>query len=86
MGSPTVDDRFRNITIRNRAAAGGLAVINRDHISRGDLLCNSEILIPVIRYHGLRPSVDSLFHDVEKLMRLAKPAGLPEIKRNLVKV
>ena len=86
MSSPAVEAWMANSIIRNRAGAGGLAVVMRDHISRGDIICNSDILIPIIQFHGLRPSVDALFADVEKLMRLAKPSGLPEVKRNSVKL
>ena len=86
MSSPAVDAWMKNVTIRNRASAGRLAVLMKNHLTRGDIICNADIIIPVIQFHGLRPSVDVLYHEVERLMRLAKPVGLPEVTRSFLKL
>ena len=85
MGSPIVDAWLKNPILANRASVGRLSMICKDHLSRSDIVVNAQVLIPIIRFLGLRPNIDAITAEVERFFLLGRPAGKPAIKRFLVK-
>ena len=83
MGEPIVDAWLKNPVIANRASVGVLAILPSNHLSRSDVVINSQVLIPIIRYLGMRPSIDCIAAAVERFFFLGRPVGKPAIKRNL---
>ena len=81
MTSPVVSGWLANAVLLHRGAAGCLALTPNPYLNRGDVVNNSEILIHVIRYLGLRPSIDVLTDLVEEFFRQARPRGKSAIKR-----
>ena len=79
MGSPTVDKWLSNRVLLNRASTGILAIIPRNYLTRSDLICNQEILIPLIKFHGLRIGVDAIALEVERFFNLGRPSGAKPI-------
>ena len=71
-----------NPVILNRASVGVLCIIPRDYLSRSDVVVNAEILIPIIKFHGLRPSVNLLCAEVQRFFDLGRPVGKPAVKRH----
>lgn len=80
MDSPVVQEWLSNPTLVNRAAHGRLALSVRDFLSRGDVLTNDEVLIPILKYMGTRPSVEAIHQHVELFFTLARPKGKPSMK------
>ena len=84
MGSPIVDAWLKNPVLANRASVGRLSMICKDHLSRSDIVVNAQVLIPIIRYLGLRPNIDAITAEVERFFLLGRPAGKPAVKRFLL--
>ena len=80
MGSPVVQYWLSNAVLANRGAAGCLSLIAGDSLSRGDCINNAQCIIPLLRYHGMRPSVDAIAQDVHAFFQMARPRGKPAIK------
>ena len=79
-----VDAWLKNQVLLNRASVGVLCVIPRDHLSRSDVIVNCEILVPLIKYHGLRLSINTIAGEVDRFFALGRPVGKPPIARHLV--
>ena len=82
MGSPCVQAWLQNAVLSNRGIAGCLTLIPSDGLSRKDVLNNSEVLIPVLKFLGTRPSVNALVNEVEAFFRMTRPRGKDAIPSN----
>ena len=82
MAEPIVDAWLKKPVLANRASVCVLALFPRNHLSRSDVVVNSSVLLPIIQFLGLRPSVNSIAAAVERFFALGKPAGKP-VKRHL---
>ena len=85
MDSPVVRSWLDNPVILNRASAGTLCIIPREFLSRTDVVLNGEILAPIIKYHGLRPSTHAIRSEVAHFFHLGRPAGKQPVQRNSIK-
>ena len=83
MGSPIVQAWLRNHILSNRGASGCLTLIPRDKLSRMDVLNNAECIIPILRFLGTRPTVDSISQEVNLFFQMSRPRGKPAVKSNL---
>ena len=81
MDSPVVRSWMANSVILNRASAGTLCIVPRDYLSRTDVVLNGEILSAVIKFHGLRPSINSIRAEVAHFFHVGRPLGKPAVKR-----
>ena len=70
-----MDAWLKNPVLANRASVGVLAILPRNHLSRSDVVFNSQVLIPIIRYLGMRPSIDSIAAAVERFFCLGETCG-----------
>ena len=77
---------MENPVLTNRAGSGILAILPRNHLSRSDLVVNADIVVPVIRYYGLRPSVDAIATEVAGFFLMGRPAGKPPVKRDTANI
>ena len=82
MDSPVVRAWMKNPIICNRASASSLCIVPRDYLSRTDIILNSEVLAPVLRYHGVRPSISAIRAEVANFFHMARPVGKSAVKRS----
>ena len=80
MASPVVQYWLSNAVLANRGAAGCLTLIAGESLGRNDCINNAQCIIPILRYHGMRPSVDAIAQDVHAFFQMARPRGKPAIK------
>ena len=83
MGSPIVSSWLNNPILANRGAAACLTLIPGDSLRRSDVINNSRVIIPIIQYMGMRPSVDALAQEVGLFFQLARPRNKPPVKSAL---
>ena len=79
------EDWMKNPIIANRASVGRLAIIARDTLSKGDLICNVAVLIPIVKHLGLRPSIDMITNEIQRFFDLGRAPGAQPVKRNMSK-
>ena len=70
-----------NKVILNRASASSLCILPRDFLSRMDVILNVEVLAPLIKFHGMRPSIHCIRNEVRSYFHCARPMGMPAVKR-----
>ena len=84
MASNVVTDWMEQKDVMNRAGVGKLTLCSsKKGLSRGDVVNNGPILIPILKHIGARPSLEQLVLHVERLFVLARPVGKPPINRFL---
>ncbi|CAE7279306.1 FAM186A [Symbiodinium sp. CCMP2592] len=76
MDSPVVRGWMQNKVILHRAAASALCILPREYLSRSDIIINVEVLIPLIRFLGLRPSIYTIRNEVTSFFHCARPPGM----------
>ncbi len=81
LASPVVEAWSESNTLMARAISGRLALTPNANISRGDLVCNDEVLIPILKHQGLRTTLDMIAEEVEMFMAYARPKGKPALSR-----
>ena len=81
LASPVVEAWSESNTLMARAISGRLALTPNANISRGDLVCNDEVLIPILKHQGLRTTLDMIAEEVEMFMAYARPKGKPALTR-----
>ena len=79
MGSPVGDAWLQNAVLANRGAVGTLCLTVANHLLRRDIIVNAEILAPVVKYLGLRPSISLIVEVLTGFFFLARPKGKPEV-------
>ena len=82
MDSPVVRSWMANSVILNRATVGTVCIIPRDYLSRTDVIVNGEILAPIIKFHGLRPSIHAIRSEVAHFFHVGRPLGKSPVQRN----
>ena len=85
MASPCVQAWLADPILANRATVGSLAILPREFLARTDVIINAEVLIPLIKFHGLRLSVDTIASEVKLFYTLGMPAGKPAMGSCLAK-
>lgn len=80
MASPIVAMWAANETLMSRASTGRLVLIG-ENISRGDIITNEEVLVPVLKHLGLRTTVHQILEHVELFLAYARPKGKADIPR-----
>ena len=65
---------------KQSGAAGCLTLIAGDTLGRNDCMNNAQCIIPILRYHGMRPSVDAIAQDVHAFFQMSRPRAKPAIK------
>ena len=86
MDSPVVKAWMENKIILNRASANSLCIVPRDYLSRTDVILNVEVLAPMIKYYGMRPSIHSIRNEVATFFHLGRPMGMPAMKRTFAAI
>ena len=86
MDSPVVRAWMENKIILNRASASTLCMLPREYLSRSDVIINVEVLMPLIKYLGLRPSIHSIRNEVMSFFHCARPMGMPAVKRSFAAI
>ena len=82
MASAIVQEWMKNQVILNRASTGCLALLPRNHISRSDVICNADVIVPILKFFGMRPAIDNIAAEVEMFFKMGRPAGKPPLKRD----
>ena len=77
---------MENKVILNRAAVSTLCIVPRDYLSRTDVILNVEVLAPMIKFYGMRPSIHSIRSELVSFFHLARPMGMPAVKRTLAAI
>ena len=83
MASPVAQAWLANPVIANRASVGVLAIMPRAFLSGMDVVINAEVLAPLIKHLGLRPTVDAVTQEVQMFYMMGRPSGKPALKRSL---
>ena len=83
MGSPIVAAWLENAVIANRGVTGCLTLIPGESLSRKDVLNNCMCIIPILKYMGMRPSIDMLSNEVAAFFQLSRPRGKAPVKSDL---
>lgn len=81
LASPVVEAWSQSNTLMARAICGRLALTPNASVSRGDLVCNDEVLIPILKHQGTRTTLDMIAEEVEMFMAYARPKGKPALSR-----
>ncbi|CAK9049171.1 unnamed protein product [Durusdinium trenchii] len=76
MSSPVVEEWAQSKVLMNRAGMGRLSLVaNVKTIDRKDVVSNSDVLIPVIKYLGCRVPVSQIAEHVDMFLNYARPKG-----------
>ena len=85
MATPVVEMWAQSKVLMNRGSVGKLALVtNPKCIDRADVVANADVLIPVLKFHGTRVTIDLLAEQVELFFAFSRPRGKPPIPSPLV--
>ena len=83
MTSPVVEEWAMNEALMSRGAVGRLVLAPNEHMSREDLVTNEDVLVPILKHHGLRVTVSQILEHVELFLGYARPKGKANLPRTL---
>lgn len=84
MATPVVEMWANAQVLMNRAAIGKLALVtNRKCIDRSDVVANGDVIVPILKYHGTRVTIQLIQEQVEQFFAFARPRGKAPLPRNL---
>ena len=83
--SPIVEEWSSSTVLMNRGIHGRLVLADPEAkgLNRADVVANSDVIIPVLKYVGVRTTIDQLCVFVEHFFSYARPRGKPPISRFL---
>lgn len=78
-----VEQWMASDVLMSRALHGRLVLTGQGHLSRIDVINNKEVVTPVLKLLGARPTVDGLEECVKRFFDVARPRGKQPLDRPL---